>query len=103
MVFDEKNFSRLQAMYIDLLKATMELNGIKEIKCSNKKEPFFDRVVLNNGNLEVYKYGWKEPLDKLYFDFSVDYAKCMSYIEEDLFLAEHKTTGIHGMSFIFNK
>lgn len=100
----EKNFGILKEMYAELLKTTMELNGIKEIKCSNKKEPFFDKVVLNEDNrIEVYKRDMNQPFQNLCFDFTLDYAKCISYIEEDLFLVQRNTTSVHGMSFIFLK
>jgi hypothetical protein len=37
----------------------------------------------------VYHHGLDKPLNGLFFDFDVDYAKLLWYVEQDLFLIHH--------------
>lgn len=91
-------------MYRDLLSAVLVREGVVEVVCKNKCEPYFDRVLVSDdGILEVYSSGLSQPLDGFYFDFNIDYAKLLWYIEEDLFLIRHKGKSIHQMEYRFNK
>jgi hypothetical protein len=104
MVSTEKNFDTLATLYRRLIYQTMRLHNIKEIRCENKKEHFFDRLVMSEeGKLEIWKYKLKWPMKKLSFDHTVDYATCLSYIEHDLYLAQRNGSPERGMLITFHK
>jgi hypothetical protein len=104
MVSTEKNFDMLSTLYRELIRQTMILNGIKEIRCENEKEHFFDRLVLEeDGSVSAYCHGFEKPWRNLYFDFTMDYATCLCYIEHDLFLVQRKGKSERGMIFVFNE
>ena len=101
MVVTEKNFSVLADLYNEILRQIMIVNGIREIRCDSETERFFDRVVLKDGKIEVYSYGLKEPFSRLGFDFTIDYARAISYIEDDLFYIRREGLPKHGLAFFF--
>lgn len=103
MVSTEKNFKVLSGLYDELLRQTMLLNNIREIECVREEEHFFDRIVIEEGGrVNVYTHGLSKPFSGLLFDYTVDFATCLSYIEHDLFLAERKGKPERGMVFKFN-
>lgn len=104
MVSTQKDFGTLAKLYRELIRQTMILHNIAEIRCENEKERFFDRIVLKEDNgLEVYSHGLLKPLDNLYFDFTCDFATCLANIEHDLFLAERKGKPERGMIITFRE
>lgn len=103
MVVTEKNFRIIADLYCEILKQFLILNKIKEVICKDTKEHFFDRiVVMDDGTLNVYNYGFKTPWHGLHFDFTCDYAQCLAKMEHDLYLQERR--GKHdNYDFIFNE
>lgn len=83
--------------YMRLITNFFVLNDIKEVVCTDTKEHFFDRIEISkNGKLKVFKYGFTETTwNNLYFDFTCDYAKCLSNMEHDLYLQTRN--GKHNM------
>lgn len=105
MVSTQKDFEKLATLYMEILKQVMKLHNVKEVAHvrNTTKEHFFDRIVLTEDEkLEVYKYGLERPFDSLHYDFTVDYATCLAYIEHDLYLAQRKGKAERGMKFKFN-
>ena len=88
MVSTEKGFSEIADLYNELIVKFLMVHKISEVVCSDNVEHFFDRIVMGkDGVMVVYKYGFKSTtFDRLYFDFTCDYAKCISNMEHDLFL-----------------
>ena len=83
-------------LYRQLFVSVLLRENVLEVVCDNTKEHYFDRVVVNSdGSISVYKYGDLEPFSGLYFDFELDYAKLLWYIEQDLFLIQHGGKGIN--------
>ena len=84
-MIDNKEMSKL---YEELIKAFFVFNNIKEVVCTDTKEHFFDKVLIDkDGNLAVYNHGLKEfTWKRFYFDFTLDYATCLANMEHDLFL-----------------
>lgn len=94
---DMNKKEQMLQMYQELVKNFIILNDIKEVVCTDDKEHFFDRIQMTeNGKLKVFNYGLKETTwDNLYFDFTCDYAKCLSNMEHDLYLQTRN--GKHNM------
>jgi len=89
-------------LYCQLFVSVLLRENISEVVCNNTKEHYFDRVVVNSdGSISVYSHGLKEPLNDLYFDFDVDYAKLLWYIEEDLYAIRHGGISKHGFVYKF--
>ena len=91
-------------LYRQLFVSVLLRENISEVVCNNimTNEHYFDRVVVNSdGSISVYSHGLKEPFKGLYFDFDLDYAKLLSYIEEDLFLVTRGGISKHGFVFKF--
>ena len=87
-------------LYRQLFVSVLLRENISEVVCNNAKEPFFDRVVVNSDeSISVYSHGLKKPFNGLYFDFDVDYAKLLWYIEQDLFLIHH---GVKSINFEYS-
>lgn len=102
MVVTETQFELIAPLYRQLIFQTLKFHGVSEVRCENKVEHYFDRLVVKDDGLDVYKYGLKKPLDNLYFDFTNDYARCLCYIEDDLYLAIRNGKPMHEMYFTFN-
>ena len=89
-------------LYRQLFVSVLLRENISEVVCNNTKEHYFDRVVVNSdGSISVYSHGLKEPFKGLYFDFDLDYAKLLSYVEEDLFLVTRGGISKHDMVYKF--
>lgn len=83
-------------LYRDLLLSVFLRENISEIVCTNEKEHYFDRIVIrSDGSMSVYHHGLDKPLNGLFFDFDVDYAKLLWYVEQDLFLIHHGGNSIN--------
>ena len=103
MVTTELGFKVLQERYQSLIHITLFLHNVREVICENDKEHFFDRIVIEDDRLQVYKYGLKKPYDFLSYDFTNDYARCLSYIEDSLYAMQRGGKPLHGMKIIFKK
>jgi hypothetical protein len=103
MVTTELGFKVLRERYQSLIHITLFLHDVKEVICENDKEHFFDRIVIEDDKLQVYKYGLKKPYDFLSYDFTNDYARCLSYIEDSLYAMQRGGKPLHGMKIIFKK
>lgn len=92
-------------LYREVIRQTLIEHNVASLHMENEKEPFFDDVVVNpDGTLKVTR---GVSLDNFYFDFTCDFARCLSYIEDAIFCAEHKMTvkgsNCHGITVTFNK
>lgn len=90
MTIAHKNFETLANQYEELVRQFIIQHDIREIYCYDNNEHFFDKIIRNNDDsLTIHKHGmtWK----KLLFDFSLDYAKCLSNMEHELFLKTHNS------------
>ena len=97
MVVTENKFSKLSEMYENLIRQFLILHNVKEVICTDTKEHFFDRIVVaENGSIKVFNHGFTNiTWNNLYFDFTADYAKCLSDMEHDLYLQQRN--GKHNM------
>jgi hypothetical protein len=87
-------------LYRQLFVSVLLRENISEVVCNNTKEHYFDRIVVNSdGSISVYSHGLKKPFNGLFFDFDVDYAKLLWYIEQDLFLIHH---GVKSINFEYS-
>ena len=104
MVCIEKGFDTLANLYTELIRQTLILHNVAEIKCENRKEHFFDRIVLKeDGELNIFNHGLPKPHKELFFDFTSDFATCLAYIEHDIYLAQRKGVPEKGMVITFKK
>ena len=89
-------------LYRQLLVSVLLRENVSEVVYTDKKPHFFDRIVVNSdGSISVYECGLKEPFDNLYYDFDMDYAVLLFYIEEDLYSIRHGGISLHGMTYKF--
>lgn len=89
-------------LYRQLFVSVLLRENVLEVVCNDTKEHYFDRVVVNSdGTINVYSHGLKEPFNGLYFDFDLDYAKLLYYIEEDLYAIRHGGISKHNMVYKF--
>lgn len=89
-------------LYCQLFVSVLFRENVLEVVCNNTKEHYFDRVVVNSdGTIEVYSHGLKKPFTSLGFDFELDYAKLLFYIEEDLYAIRHGGISLHGFVYKF--
>ena len=83
-------------LYRDLLLSVFLREGIYKVVCINDSEPYFKCIVIrSDGSMLVYHHGLDKPLNGLFFDFDVDYAKLLWYVEQDLFLIHHGGNSIN--------
>ena len=99
-------------LYREVIRQTLIEHNVASLHMENKKEPFFHDVVVNpNGTLKVTRgvssdnlYGIS--LDNFYFDYTNDFARCLSYIEDAIFCAKRKMKvtddNYHGITVEFN-
>ena len=91
MVSTEKGFNEIANLYNELFAKFFELHKIKKVVCTDMKEHFFDRIEVNDdGTINVYSYGLSSPFANLSFDFTMDYAKCLSNMEHDLYMQQKR-------------
>lgn len=91
-------------MYRELIRQILIENNVKSIaRVEGKDEPFFDRVdVTSDGRLEVYSHGLHEPMRNFFFDYTMDFARCLSYIEDEIFMQSRSGKSQHGYKVEFN-
>lgn len=92
-------------LYREVIRQTLIEHNVASLHMENKKEPFFEDVVVNpDGTLKVTRC---ITSDNFYFDWTNDFARCLSYIEDAIYCAEHKmkatTINYHGITVKFNK
>ena len=89
MVVTEKRFHEIADMYSALINKFFEVHNIEKVVCTDENEHFFDRIdVVSKDKINVYSHGLVTPFSGLLFDFTCDYAKCLSDMEHDLYLQE---------------
>lgn len=93
-------------LYREVIRQTLIEHNVASLHMENKKEPFFEDITVNADlTLTVDRHGL--ALDNLYFDFTNDFARCLSYIEDAIFCAERKMkvtdNNYHGITVKFNK
>lgn len=89
-------------LYRQVLVSVLLRENISEVICNNEQEHYFDRIVVNSdGSISAYTHGLKKPFNSLYFDFDLDYAKLLSYLEEDLYAIRRGGISSHGMVYRF--
>lgn len=93
-------------LYREVIRQTLIDHNVASLHMENKKEPFFEDITVNADlTLTVDRHGL--ALDNLYFDFTNDFARCLSYIEDAIFCAERKMkvtdNNYHGITVKFNK
>ena len=87
MTIVEKNFNQLSDNYNAMILAFLKAHNVVKVVCNDDKEPFFDTIRVEENGLKVFKYNGIS-FNKLYFDFSLDYAKCLANMELALFLQQ---------------
>lgn len=100
---ERSNKMNTKDLYRQLIaQVLVENNVLSILHIANVDEDFFDRINVNpDGTLQVYRHGMKEPLDNFYFDFTCDFARCLSYIEDEIFLQKRSCKPQHGYQVIF--
>lgn len=89
-------------LYRQLLVSVLLRENVVEVVCTNDKEHYFDRLVISqDGGIKAYCHGLAKPFSHLYFDFDLDYAKLLYYIEEDLYAVRRGGISKHGLSYKF--
>ena len=102
LIEKESIYMNTKELYRQVLVSVLLRENISEIVCTNEKEHYFDRIVVNSdGSISVFTHGLEKPFDGLYFDFDLDYAKLLYYFEEDLYAVRHGGISSHGMSYKF--
>ncbi|MBP5722483.1 MAG: hypothetical protein J6X18_02735 [Bacteroidales bacterium] len=88
--------------YQKLIKQVLVENNVKSIVNTYGDESnFFDRVeVDSNGDLKVYHHGVE--FDNFLYDFTCEYSRCLSYIEDEIFLQSRLGKSLHGYIITFN-
>ena len=83
-------------MYRNLIRQTLMENKVKTVINTNPKTPrFFDKIEINdNSDIKVFKdmnidgktitLDW----DNFYFDFTLDFAHCLAFLEDAIFLQQ---------------
>ena len=79
----------LKNAYRAILNQMLRSHGVKSLNCCSDTERFFDRIEVNaDGTLTVTKCG-NLTFDNLYFDYTCDFARCISYIEDAIYQQRH--------------
>lgn len=96
-------------LYRELIRQTLIDNKVRSIRFtpdtrSTRPEWFFDEIVLHaNLTLTVFRDGIQ--FDNLYFDYTNDFARCLSYIEDAIYCeARHMEPTVrnyHGLTVEF--
>lgn len=95
--------AEISRLYSDLIHSVLIENNVDVVSCKNIREPYFDRLVVDyeDGSMLVWSNGLVEPLCGLHYDFGLDYAKLLYYIEEDLFLIKRGGLSSHCFEYHF--
>lgn len=102
----EQANTEIKNTYRSLIVAVLNAHKVRSIKVvsadARVTENFFDTIEVNeDGTLTVDHNGLK--LDNLYFDFTCDFARCLSYIEDEIYIQERKGNSKHGYKVTFRK
>jgi hypothetical protein len=98
-------------LYRELIHQTLIDNKVASIRFTPEARPttadkFFEEIVLHADlTLTVIHHGLQ--FDNLYFDYTNDYARCLSYIEDAIY-CEHRNMKVtdrnyHGLTVEFAK
>lgn len=92
-------------LYRELIRQTLIDNKVRSIYFLPAERPttaeeFFEEITLNADlTLRVFRHGLQ--FDNLYFDYTNDYARCLSYIEDAIYCEarhmEPTTRNYHGL------
>lgn len=97
-------------LYRELIRQTLIDNKVVSIRRDGTRptsaEKFFDEIVLHaDGTLTVFRHGLQ--LDNFYFDFTNDFARCLSYIEDAIYCEKRGIAiadyNYHGLTVEFAK
>lgn len=92
----------LKNAYRAILEQMLRSHDVKSLSCCSDTERFFDRIdVLPGNGLHVYRHGFSTPMDNLYFDYTNDFARCISYIEDAIYQQRHGVNMEHGIIIEF--
>lgn len=92
-------------LYRQLLVAILQDHDVKSVLNTDPKEHFFDKIENpGDGSLVVWRHGLK--FDNLYMDYTNDFARCISYIEDAIYCTARDMTktdrNTHGYIVEFN-
>lgn len=98
-------------LYRELIRQTLIDNKVASIRFTPEARPttveqFFDEIVLHADlTLTVFRNGLQ--LDNFYFDYTNDFARCLSYIEDAIYCSarnmEVTNRNYHGLTVEFAK
>ena len=93
-------------LYRELILNTLVSNGVKRINFIGDSNGFskkYNYIEVNEDkqSMNVSLKGLDIVLQNISFDFSIDYACLLYYIEHDLFLVQHGSKPKHDIEFIF--
>lgn len=78
----------IKTLYNELIKQVLIDNHIKEIVSKDLlKDKFFDKVKVYHFNEEISVYHNGLMFNRFLFDFTVDFARMLDYIETDIYAA----------------
>jgi len=94
---------KTEYIYRQLIKQVLVENNVETIvRITDVDTKFFDRVHIDaDGNLEVYDYGIEKPWSDFLFDYTLDYAHLLSYIEDEIFIQTRGGKPLHGYQISF--
>lgn len=92
-------------LYRQLINQVLIENNVESIiRIAEVKEEFFDRIEVNaNGTLNVYRHGMRTPFSNFFYDFTCDFARCLSYIEDEIYMQKRAGKPQHGYKVIFKE
>ena len=98
-------------LYCELIRQTLIDNKVRSIRFDRDARPttaeyFFTEIVLH-ADLTITAFCHGLQFDNLYFDYTNDYARCLSYIEDAIY-CEARHMGVtdrnyHGLTVEFAK
>lgn len=94
---------KTELIYRQLIKQVLVENNVESIiRIDDVDTKFFERVHIDaDGNLEVYDHGIEKPWRDFLFDFTLDYAHLLSYIEDEIFMQTRGGKPLHGYRISF--
>lgn len=91
-------YDNTKNIYRQLLVSLLKDYKVKKIVNFGEEEPFFEKIEMDkNGDLSVWRAGYK--FNNFHFDHTCDFARCISYIEDAIYLTIRNSTnrkGRHG-------
>lgn len=97
----------LAKCYCETVRQLLSDYKVKAVGCGDNRTDgihFFDRVEFDveTRGMRVYNHGLKETFwCDFCYDFSIDYARVLDFLEVDLFKIAHKAEPIHFSGYEF--